>query len=113
MQFEVNVAPVGDWTVVAVAGEVDVATAPRLRKEAIAVLGGGHDRVVLDLEAVDFLDSTGLGVLISGLKRVRTHGGEFAVVCDEPRIMKVFEITGLDTVFNVVPTLDDALAIGS
>ena len=70
MQFEVNVAPVGAWTVVAVAGEIDVATAPRLRKEAIAIVGEGHLRIVLDLEAVDFLDSTGLGVLIGVLRRI-------------------------------------------
>ena len=79
----------------------------------ISLVADGSYRIVVSLESVDFIDSTGLGVLISGLKRVRTHGGEFAVVCSEPRLMKVFEITGLDTVFNVVPTLDDALAIGS
>ena len=62
------------------------------------------------LEAVDFIDSTGLGVLISGLKRVRTHDGEFALVCTEPRILKVFEITGLLAVFPVFGTIDDAVA---
>lgn len=113
MDLRLDVSQRGEWSIVEVGGEVDVATAPRLREQLISLVGDGRYRIVVSLEAVDFIDSTGLGVLISGLKRVRTHGGEFAVVCNEPRIMKVFEITGLDTVFNVVPTLDDALAIGS
>lgn len=113
MDLRLDVSQRGEWSIVEVGGEVDVATAPRLREQLISLVGDGRYRIVVSLEAVDFIDSTGLGVLISGLKRVRTHGGEFAVVCNEPRIMKVFEITGLDTVFNVVPTLDAALASGS
>lgn len=112
MDLRLDVSQRGEWSIVEVGGEIDVATAPRLREQLISLVGDGLYRIVVSLEAVDFIDSTGLGVLISGLKRVRTHGGEFAVVCAEPRILKVFEITGLDTVFNVVPTLDDALAIG-
>lgn len=108
MQFEVNVAPVGDWTVVAVAGEVDVATAPRLRKETLAVLSEGHDRVVLDLEAVDFLDSTGLGVLIGVLRRVNAVGGQLRLVCSTPRILDLFTLTGLDRVFDLRATVADA-----
>ena len=108
MQFEVNVAPVGDWTVVAVAGEVDVATASRLRKEALVVLAEGHDRVVLDLEAVDFLDSTGLGVLIGVLRRINATGGELRVVCSTPRILDLFSLTGLDRVFDLRPSVADA-----
>ena len=110
VQFEVNVAPVGAWSVVAVAGEVDVATAPRLRKETIALVSAGHYRVVLDLEAVDFLDSTGLGVLIGVLRRVGAVGGELRVVCSTPRIVDLFTVTGLDRVFDLRPTLADALA---
>ena len=113
MQFEVNVAPVGDWTVVAVAGEVDVATAPRLRKEAIAIVGEGHHRMVLDLEAVDFLDSTGLGVLIGVLRRVNAGGGELRVVCSTPRILDLFRLTGLDRVFDLRASVADATTDGS
>lgn len=110
MQFEVNVAPVGDWTVVAVAGEVDVATAPRLRKETLAVLSEGHDRVVLDLEAVDFLDSTGLGVLIGVLRRINAVGGQLRLVCSTPRILDLFTLTGLDRVFDLRAGVADATA---
>lgn len=108
MQFEVNVAPVGAWTVVAVAGEIDVATAPRLRKEAIAIVGEGHHRMVLDLEAVDFLDSTGLGVLIGVLRRINSVGGELRLVCSTPRILDLFSLTGLDRVFDLRYSLADA-----
>lgn len=108
MQFEVNVAPVGAWTVVAVAGEIDVATAPRLRKEAIAIVGEGHHRMVLDLEAVDFLDSTGLGVLIGVLRRINSVGGELRLVCSTPRILDLFSLTGLDRVFDLRSSLADA-----
>lgn len=110
MQFEVNVAPMGAWSVVAVAGEVDVATAPRLRKEAIALVGGGHHRVVLDLEAVDFMDSTGLGVLIGVLRRLNAVDGCLRVVCTTPRIMDLFSVTGLDRVFDIRATVADAVA---
>lgn len=101
MQFEVNVAAVGEWSVVAVAGEVDVATAPKLREQTIALVAQGHHRMVIDLEAVDFLDSTGLGVLVGVQRRVRAAGGELRVVCTTPHIVELFEITGLDRVFDI------------
>ncbi len=65
---------------------------------------------MVDLEGVDFLDSTGLGVLIGGLKRVRSHDGDLSLVCTEPRILKVFEITGLTKVFAIHDTVDAAVA---
>ena len=112
MQFEVNVAPVDDWSVVAVAGEVDVATAPALRKATIALLGEGHHRMVLDLEAVDFLDSTGLGVLIGLLRRIRLAGGDLRVVCTTPHVVELFTVTGLDRVFDLRPSVQSATELG-
>ena len=81
-----------------------------MREQLIALVNDQRYHIVVNLEAVDFIDSTGLGVLISGLKRVRTHGGRFALVCTEPRILKVFEITGLLAVFNVCGTIEEAIA---
>lgn len=101
MDLRLEVSERGEWSIVEVGGEVDVATAPRLREQLIALVNDQRYHLVVSLEAVDFIDSTGLGVLISGLKRVRTHGGRFSLVCTEPRILKVFEITGLLAVFNV------------
>lgn len=91
----------GDWFVLHVGGEIDLATAPTLRERMTREIDGGEHRVIIDLTAVDFIDSTGLGSLIGALKRVRGHGGELRLVCAEPRILKVFEITGLDRVFEI------------
>lgn len=100
----------GAWTVVVVAGEIDVATAPRLRKEAIAIVAEGHHEVVLHLEAVDFLDSTGLGVLIGVLRRINAVGGELRLVCSTPHILDLFTLTGLDRVFDLRASVADATA---
>ena len=94
--------------VLAVSGEVDVATVPRLREQLHALVASGTPRIVVDLDAVDFLDSTGLGVLVGALKRVRSNGGELALVCTSPRIRKVFEVTGLTKVFALYDTVDAA-----
>jgi anti-sigma B factor antagonist len=96
--------------VLTVAGEVDVATAPRLRQQLVETASSGQDTLVVDLTEVEFLDSTGLGVLVSGLKRFRTLGGDLVIVCTRPRILKVFEITGLTTVFGMYENVSDALA---
>jgi anti-sigma B factor antagonist len=56
---------------------------------------------VVDLEAVEFLDSTGLGVLVGGLKKVRTYGGSLELVCTQERLLKIFRITGLSKVFAI------------
>lgn len=98
--------------VVAVSGEVDVASAPRLREQIVSLVSEGVPRIVCDLSGVEFLDSTGLGVLVGALKRCRTHGGELVLVCTQPSILKVFEITGLLQVFEIHETVEAALAAG-
>ena len=100
----------GDYTVLAVRGEVDVYTAPRLRERLIELVSQGSHQVVVDLEGVDFLDSTGLGVLVGGLKRVRAHDGSLDLVCTQERILKIFRITGLTKVFGIHNTVDEAIA---
>jgi anti-sigma B factor antagonist len=96
------------YTVLAVKGEVDVYSAPRLREKLVELVSEGHRQIVADLEGVDFLDSTGLGVLVGGLKRLRSHEGDLTLVCTQPRILKVFEITGLTTVFKISGSVDEA-----
>lgn len=98
------------YTVLSVLGEVDVYTAPRLREKLVELVSDGHRRIVADLEAVDFLDSTGLGVLVGGLKRLRSFDGDLSLVCTQPRILKVFEITGLTNVFRISGSIDEAIA---
>jgi anti-sigma B factor antagonist len=98
------------YTVLAVKGEVDVYTAPRLREKLVELVSQGKHQIVVDLEGVDFLDSTGLGVLVGGLKRLRSHDGDLTLVCTHQRILKVFEITGLTKVFSIFGSVDLAVA---
>ena len=97
-------------TVVVVGGEIDVYTAPQLRERLISLVDGGARRVVVDLGRVEFLDSTGLGILVGALKRLRGAGGELFLVCGQERLLKIFRITGLDRVFSLYPTVEAATA---
>lgn len=112
MELRAEVSDVKGWTVVTVHGEIDVATAPTLRERLIGLVNDGSTRLVLDLEAVDFLDSTGLGIIVSVLKRARTHGGDLRLACTEARIRRLFEITGLDKAVLLRASVDDAISAG-
>jgi anti-sigma B factor antagonist len=92
---------VGDATVVAVGGEIDVYTAPRLRDKITELVGDGVYHLIIDMESVEFLDSTGLGVLVGGLKKVRAHDGSLQLICTQERLLKIFRITGLAKVFTI------------
>ena len=110
MDLDLDVTEKNGVAVLAVKGEVDVYTAPRLREKLVELVTQGKHRIVVDLEGVEFLDSTGLGVLVGGLKRVRSHNGDLGLVCTQHRILKVFEITGLTKVFSIHDTVDEAVA---
>jgi anti-sigma B factor antagonist len=99
-----------DVSVVTVDGEVDVYTAAQLRQTLDQEIAAGNIRLVVDLDNVGFLDSTGLGVLVGRLKLVRNDSGWLRIVCSSERILRVFRITGLDKVFGIHPTVEDALA---
>jgi len=96
--------------VVNVEGEIDIYTAPRLRELLIDLAGKNNYQLIVNLEKVGFLDSTGLGVLVGGLKRVRPHDGWLDLVCTQERILKIFKITGLTKVFGIYQTVDQAIA---
>nr|MBA2558396.1 STAS domain-containing protein [Propionibacteriales bacterium] len=91
-------------------GEIDVYTAPKLRDRLVELIDAGHYQLVIDLEQVDFLDSTGLGVLVGALKRVRGHQGSLRIVCTQERLLKIFRITGLTKVFPMYDSLEAGLA---
>ena len=110
MELGLDVTERNGKSILAVKGEVDVYTAPRLRERLVDLVSQGKHQVVVDLEGVDFLDSTGLGVLVGGLKRLRSHDGDLTLVCTQPRILKVFEITGLTKVFSIFDSIDAAVA---
>lgn len=90
-------------------GEVDIYTAPKLREKLVELIDAGNDRIVVDLEGVGFMDSTGLGSLVAGLKRIRERDGELAIVCTKEPVLKVLGITGLDRVFPVHDSVGNAL----
>ena len=109
MDLNLSTRHEGDRTVIEVGGEIDVYTAPKLREQLVDLVNQGRFHLVVDMEAVDFLDSTGLGVLVGGLKRVRSYDGTLSLVCSQEKILKVFRITGLTKVFPIYPTLQEAL----
>ncbi len=110
MDLSLTTRQEGNHTVVVVGGEIDVYTAPKLREQLIDLASGGSYHLVVDMEGVEFLDSTGLGVLVGGLKRVRAHEGSLRLVCTQERILKIFRITGLTKVFPIHSSIEEALA---
>lgn len=109
MEFAVSTRTEGPFTVVEVSGEVDVYTAPRLREAVVEAIDEGATKLVIDVEQVEFLDSTGVGVMVGALKKVRSAGGTLDIVCTQPRLLKIFDITGLDKVFGLHASLADAI----
>ena len=99
----------GGLTIIEVGGEIDVYTAPKLRDKITELVGYGEYNLVIDMEKVDFLDSTGLGVLVGGLKKVRAHDGSMRLICNQERLLKIFRITGLAKVFVIHSSQADAL----
>ena len=110
MLFALDVTVCGDWSVVAVTGELEMATAPRLRQQVVSLIGAGRSHLVIDLGGVDFIDSVGLGVVVGALKRCRTHGGDLMVAGALPRVRSLFEITRLDEIIELHPDVEQALA---
>jgi len=98
-----------DRHVVAVRGEIDLFTAPELKQKLTDAIEGGKSRIVVDLTETSFLDSTALGVLIGAVKRLRSRDGALVIVNVDQNIAKTFEITGLDQIFTIVGTRDDAV----
>ena len=111
MNFDVKTDKVDESTyVIALAGEVDLYTAPEFKQQLLDVIGQGGKDVVVDFSDTTFIDSTTLGVLVGGVKRLRAQDGRLSLVCSDRNITKIFEITGLDRVFTIYPTRDEALA---
>ncbi|MBX5469583.1 MAG: STAS domain-containing protein [Thermoleophilaceae bacterium] len=99
-----------DTHVIELGGEVDLYTAPEFKDRMVQVIEAGSKQVVVDLSKATFIDSTTLGVLVGGVKRLRPSGGTLALVCNDQNIAKIFEITGLDRVFPIHATREEALS---
>jgi len=108
MNLKMNTRSIGnEASIIDLEGEVDVYTAPQLKQQSITLLDGGVKRVVINLTSVEYLDSTALGVLIGGLKRLRERDGTLDLICPNPRIRRIFEITGLDKIFDIYATEEE------
>jgi anti-sigma B factor antagonist len=111
MNFDIKTETISsDAYVIALAGEVDLYTAPEFKQQLLEAISKGAKNVVVDLSGTTFIDSTTLGVLVGGIKRLRGQDGQLSLVCSDRNIAKIFEITGLDRVFQIYPARDEALA---
>jgi anti-sigma B factor antagonist len=111
MNFDITTEKLFDRVyVISLAGEVDLYTAPEFKQQLLEVIGQGASHVIVDFSDTTFIDSTTLGVLVGGVKRLRTNGGQLSIVCGDRNITKIFEITGLDRVFSIFGTRDEAVA---
>ena len=109
MTTELRITTLDRWTVVAVIGELDVHGAPRVRAQLIDLMRDGACDFVMDLDEVTFIDSTGLGVLIGALKRVRSMGGDLRVVATCDPTLRLLRLTGLHRVLAPYETPADAV----
>ena len=111
MNFDINTEQLGnDTALISLAGEVDLYTAPEFKQQLLEVIGQGGKEVIVDFTDTTFIDSTTLGVLVGGVKRLRTNDGQLSLVCNDRNITKIFEITGLDRVFTIYLTRDEAVS---
>lgn len=99
--------------VIELEGEIDIYTAPEFRDVLLQAIDGGARKVVVDVSKVTFMDSTGLGVFVSGEKRIRPLGGLLVIVCRDETIRRIFQITGLADVFTFSETREDALQVAA
>lgn len=111
MNFNIQDEEIDSEThVIELGGEVDLYTAPEFKERLVELIETGKTKIVVDLSEATFIDSTTLGVLVGGVKRLRPAGGSLALVCSDQNITKIFEITGLDRVFPIHETRDQALS---
>jgi anti-sigma B factor antagonist len=111
MNFDIKTEQLGnDGYVIALSGEIDLYTAPEFKQQLLEVIGKGGKGVVVDLTDTTFIDSTTLGVLVGGVKRLRPNGGQLSLVCSDRNITKIFEITGLNKVFPIYDSRAEAVA---
>ena len=110
MNFDIKTEQLsGDAYVISLTGEVDLYTAPEFKQQLLEVIAQGGKEVVVDFSGTTFIDSTTLGVLVGGVKRLRTNEGQLSLVCSDRSITKIFEITGLDRIFRIYPNRVEAV----
>jgi anti-sigma B factor antagonist len=108
MDLNITTARDGNVCRISVQGEIDVYTSPVLKAEIVDAVEQGCINLIIDIDGVGFIDSSGLGVLVSGLRRVKENAGSMRIVCTKDNILKIFRITGLDRVFPVFSSAEEA-----
>ena len=102
----------GGWTVIDVRGDLDVYSSPNLRQLLLDRIHRGDDRIIVDLEHVDFLDSAGVAVMVSGLRRARNRNGMLVLVQPGDQARRMLRLTDLDKVLPTFTSVDDAVSLG-
>jgi anti-sigma B factor antagonist len=96
------------YTVLTIHGDLDLYTSSQVRERLVDLVDRDHRQVVINLDLVDFIDSAGLGVLVAGLKQLRRHDGDLSLVCGQRNILRLFELTGLTSLFRMTASVDEA-----
>ncbi len=109
MDLDIAVRRNGKVTTIELSGEVDAYTSARFREVMVETIENGGANLIVSMLGVEYIDSSGLGALVGGLKRASEHDGRIVIVCDQPQVRKVFEITGLEKVFTLFDTEDAAV----
>lgn len=108
MELEITTERAGSSCQIVLVGEIDVYTSPQLKRELVDAVEAGCVDIIVDLQGVSFIDSSGLGVLVSGLRRVKEQDGTLRLICTRESILKIFRITGLDKVFPIFASAEEA-----
>jgi anti-sigma B factor antagonist len=96
-EFSLEVTDVNEIPVIRVKGEIDIYTCPQLKDALVTVLDKGKNDLILDLEQIHYIDSTGLGTIAFSAKDLDERKGKLNVVCSKPQVKKIFEISGLSS----------------
>lgn len=108
IEIDLKTESKGDWTVVHIGGEIDLFTAPKLKEHIVDLVNDGKLKIAADLERVEFMDSTGLGVLVGALRRLKERDGTLALVAPQGPVLRVLDVTGLSKVFPIHESVSDA-----
>ncbi len=107
-KVDIEITDAGEYRVLKPTGDLDVYTVGSLRDALGRMIEDGTPRVVVDLDAVPFMDSSGLGALMGGVRRLREAGGDLAISCTREQHLKLFTITGFGEGVSIAPTVDEA-----
>lgn len=110
MDLGIEVRKNGKITVIQLAGELDAYTAARFKEVMVDAIEDGGENLIVSMADVEYIDSSGLGALVGGLKRVSERRGKIVILSAQPQVRKVFEITGLERVFPLFDDEDEAVA---